>query len=95
MRELLVGVQVALSVILVSAAGLFLVTLRNLTSLDSGFQSSGVLVANVFMNDHSYPPETRAGMQRELTSRFIGLPGPGGRALEYAAARSARRGTPS
>ena len=75
MRELLVGVQVALSVILVSAAGLFLVTLRNLTSLDSGFQSSGVLVANVFMNNRSYPPETRAGMQRELTARLIGLPG--------------------
>ncbi len=75
MREVLLGVQVALSVVLVSAAALFLVTLRNLTSLDAGFQSSGVLVANVFLNDRSYPPETRAGVQRELTARLTGIPG--------------------
>ena len=61
LRELLVGVQVALSVVLVSAATLFLVTMKNLVSADAGFHSSGVLVANVFLNDESYPPESRAG----------------------------------
>ena len=80
MRELLVAAQVALSVVLVSAAMLFLVTFRNLASLDAGFRTTDVLVANVFMNDERYPPETRSAVQRELTSRLAGIPGVDGAA---------------
>ena len=59
-RELLVAAQVAMSVVLVSAAMLFLLTFRNLASLDAGFRTDEVLVANVFLDDEKYPPETRA-----------------------------------
>lgn len=75
MRELLVAVQVALSVVLVSAAMLFLVTFRNLASLDAGFRTDNALVANVFMNDQRHPRETRSAVQRELTNRLAAIPG--------------------
>jgi putative ABC transport system permease protein len=74
-RELLVAAQVALSVVLVSAAMLFLVTFRNLASLDVGFRTDEVLVANVFLDDEKYPSETRGAVQRELTNRLAGIPG--------------------
>ena len=74
-RELLVAAQVAMSVVLVSAAMLFLVTFRNLASLDAGFRTDEVLVANVFLDDKKYPPETRGVVQRELTNRLAGIPG--------------------
>ena len=43
--------QVGLSVVLVSAAMLFLMTFRNLSSVDAGFRLDDVLVANVFLRD--------------------------------------------
>jgi putative ABC transport system permease protein len=79
-RELLVAAQVAMSVVLVSAAMLFLVTFRNLASLDAGFRTAEVLVANVFLNDAKYPPDTRSAVQRELTSRLAAIPGVDGAA---------------
>ena len=74
-RELLVAAQVAMSVVLVSAAMLFLVTFRNLASLDAGFRTDEVLVANVFMDDEKYPPGTRSHVQQELTNRLAAIPG--------------------
>lgn len=74
-REFLVCAQVALSVVLVSAAMLFLVTLRNLASLDVGFRTEAGLVANVFLREQRYPPETRSAAERELTNRLSAIPG--------------------
>ena len=75
MREALVAVQVAMSVVLVSVAMLFLMTLRNLVSLDAGFGTADVLVANVFINEQNHPRETRSAVQRELTNRLAAIPG--------------------
>lgn len=74
-REILVGVQVALSVVLVSGAMLFLFTLRNLVSLDAGFRTDDALVANVFLGQQKYPREVRGAVRRELTGRFSNIPG--------------------
>lgn len=61
--------------VLVSAALLFLVTFRNLSSLDTGFRSEDVLVANVFLSDQSHPREKQAAVQRDLTGRLAAIPG--------------------
>ena len=79
-REALVAVQVAMSVVLVSAALLFVLTFRNLTAMDVGF-TQHVLIANVFLSEQDHPPATRAAFQRDLTSRFASIPGVAAAAL--------------
>ena len=74
-REILVSVQVAMSVVLVSAALLFVLTFRNLNAMDVGFTRQHVLVSNVFLSEQDHPPATRATFLRDLTSRFAALPG--------------------
>jgi predicted permease len=75
MREMLVALQVALSVVLVSGALLFLVTFRNLASLDTGFRSRDALVANVFLSDQRQPRDHRVAIQRDLITRLAAIPG--------------------
>ena len=84
-REVLVSIQVAMSVVLLSAALLFVLTFRNLTTMDVGFAREDILVANVFLSESDHPPATRAAFQRDLTSRLAALPG------VAAAARTRRR----
>jgi len=74
-REVLVSVQVALSVVLLSSALLFVLTFRNLTTMDVGFAREDLLVANVFLSESDHPPQTIAAFQRSLTGRLAGLPG--------------------
>ena len=74
-REALVAVQVAMSVVLVSAALLFVLTFRNLTVMDVGFTQQHVLIANVFLSEQDHPPATRAAFQRDLTSGLAAIPG--------------------
>jgi predicted permease len=74
-REMLVGVQIAMSVVLVSGAMLFILTSINLLRSDTGFNGDGVLVANVFLQEGSHPPAARAAVQRDLTAKFAAIPG--------------------
>ena len=74
-REALVALQVAMSVVLVSAALLFVVTFRNLTTMDVGFTQQQVLIANVFLSEQDHPPDTRAAFLHDLTSRLAAIPG--------------------
>jgi predicted permease len=74
-REVLVAIQVAMSVVLVSSAMLFIMTSRNLLTAEAGFNASNLLVANVFLPDSDYPAGTRAAARRELTARFEAIPG--------------------
>jgi len=74
-REALVGVQIAMSVVLVSAALLFMLTTRNLLAADRGFRVNDLLFAHVFMNDTDPPRERRADVQRQLVARLAELPG--------------------
>ena len=74
-RELLVAVQIAMSVVLVAGALLFVLTFRNLTMMDVGFAPQGVLMANVFLSEEQHPANTRAASQRQLTQQLAVVPG--------------------
>jgi putative ABC transport system permease protein len=67
--------QVALSLVLLVGALLFVRTLRNLLTLDPGFQQQGVLVAELDMTRLNLPPERRQDFKRDLLSRIRAIPG--------------------
>jgi len=75
MRRALVVAQVALSLVLVVGAVLFVRSLRNLTTLDAGFQQDGILVVNLDLRRAGVPPERLTAMFADLTSRLGALPG--------------------
>jgi len=73
-REILVALQVATSVVLVAAALLFASTFRNLATMDVGFAWDRMLVANVFFPAEP-APAARAAMQREVARAMADVPG--------------------
>jgi putative ABC transport system permease protein len=75
LRRALVVVQVALSLVLVVGALLFVRSLRNLMTVDAGFQQDGLLVVNFDVRKAGFPVERRQAIYDEITSRLGGLPG--------------------
>ncbi|MGE5243788.1 MAG: ADOP family duplicated permease [Betaproteobacteria bacterium] len=73
-RALVVG-QVALSLVLVVGALLFVRTFRNLLTLDAGFQQSGVLIVRTDLRGAGAAPERYAATNRELLDRIRAIPG--------------------
>src|ERR1019366_1598417 len=71
----LVAGQVALSLALLMGAGLFLGTLRNLLTVDTGFSRHNVLLIKADIEQNGVPAPRRAAMYREILSRLRGLPG--------------------
>jgi len=74
-RRVLVVAQVALSLVLVVGAGLFVRSLRNLLTLDAGFQQDGILILNMDLRRAGIPEERRPAAFAEITSRLAALPG--------------------
>ncbi|HXN48299.1 MAG TPA: ABC transporter permease [Bryobacteraceae bacterium] len=75
LRRALVTIQVALSLMLLSGALLFVRTLHNLMTLDPGFRSTGVLVADIDLARLGYNKERRTIVFRELRQRLGAQPG--------------------
>jgi predicted permease len=75
MRNALVIVQVALSLVLLTTAGLFLRSLGNASSIDIGFQSGNLLVMAVDPELHHYSREKTAQFLSQLRDRVRALPG--------------------
>ena len=75
LRRSLVVVQVALSLVLVVGALLFVRSLRNLMLLDAGFRQDGVLVVNLDLRGAGIPEESRRAAFDELSVRLRALPG--------------------
>ena len=82
-RRFLVSGQIAMAVILLASAGLFIVTLMNLQSVDPGFRSANVLRMDFMLPASRYPrdfsvwpnwPEVN-GFTHQLTDRVRALPG--------------------
>lgn len=71
----LVVAQMALSLVLLICAGLFLVNLRNATTIDKGFVSNHVLLAEVDPGLQGYTRGASEDFYRRLTERLAANPG--------------------
>jgi predicted permease len=74
-RRALVATQVALSLVLLFGALLFVRSLHNLLTIDPGFQSEGILAVNIDFSKAQYPAERRFAVFRELSHLLSALPG--------------------
>jgi putative ABC transport system permease protein len=71
----IVATQVALSLVLVVASGLFLRSLVKLVTMDIGFDRDNVLLVNTDLHTAKIAPELQAAMFEEIESRLRALPG--------------------
>jgi putative ABC transport system permease protein len=70
-----VAVQVAISMVLVVTAGLFVRSFAKLATLDAGFDRSNVLMAVMDMHNANLPNAERAAASDEILRRVRALPG--------------------
>jgi putative ABC transport system permease protein len=75
LRRVLVASQVALSLVLLFGAILFIRSLHNLLTIDPGFQPGGLTSVNLDFSKASYPKERRSVVWREVYDRLSAIPG--------------------
>jgi len=75
LRNALVVTQVALSLLLLIGAGLFLRSLKNLSSLGPGFSAERLVGFNIDPSLNGYSPERLNGFYQELTDNLNAIPG--------------------
>jgi putative ABC transport system permease protein len=71
----IVASQVALSLVLLVGAGLFLRTYSNLLWLDAGFDRSNLLLASLDLQRAAVSPESREELLREIVEKAAAIPG--------------------
>jgi predicted permease len=74
-KQTLVASQVALTLVLLVGAGLFVRTLRNFTNLDGGFDRDHLLTVRVFTHLAGYSQPQLTSLSRELVERVEAIPG--------------------
>jgi predicted permease len=77
MRNTLVIVQVSLSLVLLTTAGLFLRSLGNASSIDIGFSSTNLLIMTMDPKLQNYSHDKTAQFLAQLHDRVAALPGVG------------------
>jgi len=75
LRRILVVAQVGLSVVLLMGALLFARSLRNLTTLNLGFEQNGILVTNVNFGRLHVPEASYIEYKRQLVKAVKAIPG--------------------
>jgi predicted permease len=75
LSKALVSVQVALSLVLVVGAGLFLQSFRKLLRVDPGFNKEHVLLVRTSVPPAQVPVKARAAMFNSILERSRGIPG--------------------
>ena len=75
LRRILIVSQVGLSVVLLMGALLFVRSLRKLTTLNVGFQQTGILVTYVDFTHLQLPEERYTEYKRDLVQRVEAIPG--------------------
>ena len=75
LRNLLVVAQIALALLLLVGAGLFIRSLRNALSLDPGFDPNNLLLASLEIRGQQLSKEQGSALYDELLERVGGLPG--------------------
>ena len=74
-RRLLVASQIAFALVLVTGSLLFVRSLKNLESLDPGFESQGLLIADLDDSRLRLPDGRSVVFRRELLRRLRSVPG--------------------
>jgi putative ABC transport system permease protein len=74
-RKWIVASQVALSLVLLVAAGLLLRSFAKLATLDVGFDRNGVLLAGTNLNAARVPPDSRPDTYEAIENGLRALPG--------------------
>ena len=72
-RKVMMSVQVAISLVLLASAGLFIRSLNNLRSIDVGFRTDKLL--QITLNPSGYAPERLAGFYTQVVEQVRSLPG--------------------
>jgi macrolide transport system ATP-binding/permease protein len=85
LRQVLVVAQVALSLVALIAAGLFLRELRNSRGIDTGFETKGVLVMNFKLLREGYTPDRGQLFYEQIVEKAAALPGVQGAAIAQVA----------
>lgn len=75
LRNMLVIIQIAISIVLLSATGLFLSSLENASTIDIGFRSHDLLMVSVDPRVHGYSPQRTAQFLSQLRDRAAATPG--------------------
>ena len=75
LRRALVATQVALSLVLLVSALLFVRTLHNLMAVNAGFEPEGILVVNLDLRRPAYSKERLPVVYRDLMERMAALRG--------------------
>ena len=75
LREALVVAQVALSVIVLAGAGLFLRSLAEVERVDPGFEAEKLFVIPLDLGSGGYPPPRALELYRRAVERVSALPG--------------------
>jgi predicted permease len=70
-----VVVELALAVQLLAGAGLFIATLRNLTTQDAGFERQHVLQVRINLDAAAYPRAQWAAVYEQVNARIAAVPG--------------------
>jgi predicted permease len=75
LRRILVVTQVALSLVLLVGALLFVGSLRNLLNVDAGFRQDGILVTYLNFGSLKIPANRRVEYRRQLVEKIRAIPG--------------------
>ena len=75
LRRFLVVAQMALSLVLVVGALLFVGTLRNLMTVDPGFRADDVLLASLDLRRAAFPDTQQVAIKKDIVDSFGRLPG--------------------
>jgi predicted permease len=75
LRNVLVVAQIAMSLVLLCATGLFLRSFESAAGIDIGFRSPGLLMMSVDPREHGYTAERTVQLLGQLRGRVAALPG--------------------
>jgi predicted permease len=75
--RLVVGFQIALATLLVVAAGLFIQSLAGLTSVNPGFRTDHLLLAQIVLPQNRYPAGANVAFHQRVEQAIAAIPGVG------------------
>lgn len=70
-----VGFQIALATLLVIAAGLFIRSLASLTSVNPGFRTDHLLLAQIVLPQNRYPAGANVAFHQRMERAIVAIPG--------------------